>query len=87
MSLIGSLECCASEHGQREISARWYVSSHNGPVLQAHRRERSATTVEPRSSAVGRRYRCPRWRSGCSMNAKSVTAPAGPYRSLPPSVN
>src|SRR6266853_1698911 len=38
-------ECCAFGQGQRTISARAYVTLHYGPVLQAHARERSATTL------------------------------------------
>jgi len=37
-------DCCAFGHGQRTISARAYVSLHDGQVLQAHGRERSART-------------------------------------------
>jgi len=42
--LAPASECCASGHGQRMISAGAYVSLHDGQVLQAHARERSATT-------------------------------------------
>src|SRR6266566_7352736 len=38
-------ECCAFGRGQRTLSARAYVSLHYGRVLQAHARERSATTL------------------------------------------
>src|SRR5436853_3311322 len=55
-------DCCTFGHGQRTISARAYVSPHDGQVLQAHERERSATT--------------PRRCLGVSAGARAIGWPA-----------
>ena|SRR3979490_445559 len=81
-------ECCASGHGQRTISAGAYVSLHDGQVLQAHARERSATTLR-RSQRVLARARAIRSRAFITAwhvdlpRAKSLPSEVHPIRASP----
>jgi hypothetical protein len=51
------LECCAVGHRRRKISARSYVTLHDGPVLQARGRERSRHDSHCRTGVDFRRCR------------------------------